>query len=100
MTILLLPTSAEIEYQKEIEFDLENPNDLSIIRFRSAFEKLKQILFDQYSANFDNDNIDFKLIDQLNSIDMTVTKNITQEVFWKYAFGLQSFRDLLQRGRL
>ena len=34
---------ALLEYQKEIEFDLENPNDLSIIRFRSAFEKLKQI---------------------------------------------------------
>jgi hypothetical protein len=33
-----------IEYKNEIEFDLENPSDLSIIRFRSAFDKLQKIL--------------------------------------------------------
>ena len=32
-----------IEYKNEIEFDLENPSDLSIIRFRSAFAKLQKI---------------------------------------------------------
>ena len=34
---------ALFEYKNEIEFDLNNPNDLSIIRFRSAFEKLQKI---------------------------------------------------------
>ena len=34
---------ALIEYKNEIEFDLENPSDLSIIRFRSAFDKLQKM---------------------------------------------------------
>lgn len=34
---------ALIEYKNEIEFDLENPSDLSIIRFRSAFAKLQKM---------------------------------------------------------
>jgi len=34
---------ALLEYKNEIEFDLNNPNDLSIVRFRSAFEKLQKI---------------------------------------------------------
>ena len=34
---------ALIEYRNEIAFDLENPNDLSILRFRSAFDKLQKI---------------------------------------------------------
>lgn len=38
---------ALIEYRNEIEFDLESPSDLSIIRFRSAFDKLQKILPDE-----------------------------------------------------
>jgi hypothetical protein len=34
---------ALIEYKHEIEFDLNYPNDLSILRFRSAFEKLEKM---------------------------------------------------------
>jgi hypothetical protein len=42
---------ALLEYESEIEFDLLNPNDLSITRFRSAFEKLKKI----YPQDIPND---------------------------------------------
>jgi hypothetical protein len=42
---------ALIEYENEIKFDLEKPNDLSISRFRSAFEKLKKF----YPENIPND---------------------------------------------
>ena len=39
----ILEFLALIEYKNEIEFDLENPSDLSIIRFRSAFAKLQKM---------------------------------------------------------
>lgn len=34
---------ALLEYRDEIRFDLDNPSDLSIARFRSAFDKLQKI---------------------------------------------------------
>lgn len=34
---------ALVEYRDEISYDLENPNDLSIMRFRKAFEKLEKM---------------------------------------------------------
>jgi len=42
---------ALLEYKEEIEFDLINPSDLSILRFRSAFDKLKTI----YPQDIEND---------------------------------------------
>ncbi len=35
---------ALIEYKEEIEFDLENPSDLSVPRIKTAFDKLKKIM--------------------------------------------------------
>jgi c-di-AMP phosphodiesterase-like protein len=43
--------NALLEYENEIKFDLENPSDLSIHRFRSAFEKLKNF----YPEDIPND---------------------------------------------
>lgn len=43
--------NALLEYKAEIEHDLQNPNDLSIHRFRNAFNKLEQI----YPKDFPND---------------------------------------------
>lgn len=43
--------SALLEYKSEIEYDLENPNDLSIHRFRNAFSKLEKI----YPKDIPND---------------------------------------------
>lgn len=34
---------ALIEYRNEISYDLENPNELSIPRFKKAFEKLEKM---------------------------------------------------------
>jgi hypothetical protein len=42
---------ALLEYKDSIEYDLENPNDLSIQRFRKAFNKLKEI----YPKDIPND---------------------------------------------
>lgn len=42
---------ALLEYRSEIEQDLNNPNDLSIHKFRSAFNKLKTI----YPEDVSND---------------------------------------------
>lgn len=43
--------SALLEYKNSIENDLENPNDLSIQRFRKAFNKLQEI----YPKDIPND---------------------------------------------
>ena len=43
--------SALLEYKDSIEYDLENPNDLSIQRFRKAFNKLQEI----YPKDIPND---------------------------------------------
>jgi len=43
--------AALLEYKSEIEYDLNNPSDLSIHRFRKAFEKLEQI----YPKDIPND---------------------------------------------
>lgn len=42
---------ALLEYKAEIEYDLENPSDLSIHRFRKAFDKLQEI----YPKDIPND---------------------------------------------
>lgn len=42
---------ALLEYKDSIEYDLENPNDLSIQRFRKAFNKLQEI----YPKDIPND---------------------------------------------
>lgn len=42
---------ALLEYQTEIAFDLENPSELSIHRFREAFKKLQKI----YPQDIPND---------------------------------------------
>lgn len=42
---------ALLEYKAEIEYDLENPNELSIHRFRKAFTKLQEI----YPKDIPND---------------------------------------------
>lgn len=42
---------ALIEYENDIRFDLNQPNNLSILKFRSAFEKLKKF----YPEDIPND---------------------------------------------
>jgi hypothetical protein len=43
--------SALFEYKKSIEYDLNNPNDLSIHKFRKAFDKLQEV----YPKDIPND---------------------------------------------
>lgn len=42
---------ALIEFKEEIQYDLDNPNDLSFLRFKNAFEKLEKI----YPKDIPND---------------------------------------------